>query len=465
MTTLPMPAVDTPTPLPGPRGVERLRRLRQLFSDPSTALDGLREVHGPVCGLRLGPMRIAVVGDPGVLHEMFATPAASFRWGNKYNMIGVRFVVGKGSMIVSDGADHHRRRGSVHAAFTRRRLNQWIPMIVQRTDAAIDHLLDEVGTDGADVDMYPVGRRLVLAITLHAFFGDRLTDRADEIGGLFERPQQFIEAPAIRQLPHPFPFTARARVRFDRRAIDKIIDIEIADRRTRPTDNPLDILEAIVTDGSMSDAEIRDQVVTLIGAGYDTTAAALAWMLWCTVLSTDSWSRMRAEADAILGPADRPTNAPDHHTVAGLEYTQRVVHESLRLHPAGLIGARLAATDLNLGGHTIRKGTLIIWSPHLAGRDPATWTNPLRFDPDRFTDMNPEQKSITDQAWVPFGRGPHMCLGFALAQVELTLIIARIAQRLDLTPHTDATPHPIGMVVNRPDGGVRFAARPRPKQP
>jgi len=146
-----MPSADTPTSLPGPHGLDRLRRLSQLLSDPSTALDGLRDTYGPVSGLRAGPMRIAVVGDPGVLHEMFAMPAASFRWGNKYNMIGVRFVVGKGSMIVSDGADHQRRRGSVRTAFSRRRLNEWIPMIVQRTDAVIDRLLDEVGTDSVDI--------------------------------------------------------------------------------------------------------------------------------------------------------------------------------------------------------------------------------------------------------------------------------------------------------------------------
>ncbi len=447
--------------LPGPRGLETLRRVRQLFRDPSTALDGLHDAYGPISELRLGPTRIAVVGDPGLLHQMFSMPAESFRWSHKFNMVGVRFVVGRGSMIVSDGEDHHRRRSSVQTAFTRRRLNSWIPMILARTDAAIDGVTQPLGTHQTELDLYPVGRDLILGITVHAFFGERLASRADEIGELYERPQQFIEAPAVKQLPHPFPFTARSRVRADRRAIDVIIDAEITQRRSHPTGDPFDILEAIVIDGSMSDAEIRDQVRTLIGAGYDTTASALAWVLWCAALSPDAWLRLRAEADAVLGPTDETAAEPDHSTLAKLEYAQRVVHESLRLHPAGLIGARMAAIDVRLGRYLIQKGTLVVWSPHLAGRDPASWIDPLRFDPDRFTNMTVEQRAVTDQAWVPFGRGPHMCIGFALAQMELTLIIARLAQRLDLTPTSTEMPHPIGMVVNRPTGGAPFRVSAR----
>ncbi|MEO8267355.1 MAG: cytochrome P450 [Ilumatobacteraceae bacterium] len=461
MTFADEPTLVATEALPGPRGLDNLRRVRQLFRDPSTALDGLHDAYGPISELRLGPTRIAVIGDPGLLHQMFSMPAESFRWGHKFNMVGVRFVVGKGSMIVSDGEDHHRRRNSVQTAFTRRRLNSWIPMILARTDTAIDRFIQPLGTDPTVLDLYPIGRNLILGITVHAFFGEQLAARADEIGELYERPQQFIEAPAVKQLPHPFPFTARSRVRADRRAIDAIIDAEVTERRSRPNGDPFDILEAIVIEGSLSDSEIRDQVRTLIGAGYDTTASALAWVLWSAALSPDAWPRLRAEADAVLGPVDATATEPDHGTLARLEYAQRVVHESLRLHPAGLIGARMAATDLRLGRYAIRKGTLVVWSPHLAGRDPNSWTDPLRFDPDRFTDLTPEQRAVTDQAWVPFGRGPHMCIGFALAQMELTLIIARLAQRLDLTPITTEMPHPIGMVVNRPTGGAPFQVSAR----
>jgi cytochrome P450 len=452
----------TDTAPPGPRGLANLRYVRRLFSDPAPALDSVRAEYGPICGLGFPGVRLAIIGDPALMHEMFSMKADAFRWKNKFNVVGVRFVVGNGSMIVSDGADHQRRRGAVQRAFTRPRLNGWIPMIVQRTDTAINELLAASRVVEHPVDLYPIGRDIILGVTIHAFFGERLARRSGEFSDLFQRAQAFIEAPAVKQLPHPFPHTARSRVRADRRVIDRIIDEEVAERRANPTGDPLDILEVVANDATLSDAEIRDQVDTLIGAGYDTTASALAWLLWRTALEPDVWQRVRAEADDVLGPLDGTATRPDETSFARLTYADRVVRESLRLHPAGLIGARVAANDLTIGNRRIRKGTLIVWSPHLAGRDDTAWPDPLRFNPDRYLNLTPAQKVATDQAWVPFGRGPHMCIGYALAQMELTLILARLAQRLDLQPTSSIVPRPVGMVVNRPKGGAPFDVRARP---
>jgi cytochrome P450 len=202
----------------------------------------------------------------------------------------------------------------------------------------------------------------------------------------------------------------------------------------------------------LTDDEVRDQVVSLIGAGYDTTASTLAWMMVRLARHPDVAARVREEADRVLG---------DHGANASLPYTERVVRECLRLHPAGLMGVRLAADDLAIAGVRIRKGTLIAWSPYLSGRDPEVWHEPLRFDPDRFDVLDDEQRARTDEAWVPFGRGPHMCLGFALAQLELTLVTARVAQRLDLSASDPAIPRPVGMIVNRPEGGALVRIRGR----
>jgi cytochrome P450 len=424
----------------------QITHLRRLFNDPQPVLDTLRDQYGPVVGLGAGPVSMVILGDPSTLRELLAMPTDRFRWGHKFNLLG--FVVGSESMIVSDGTDHQRRRSSVQAAFSRRRLNGWIPMILEQTDATIDALASSLDGTERQVDLYPVGRSLVLKIALRALFGERLSRRADEIGELFQRPQDYLEAPAVRQLPHPFPFTARSRVRADRRALDRIIDTEIAMCRAHPTD-PLDVLETLVAEGALSDSEIRDQVVTLMGAGYDTTAASLAWMLWCATLTPGVWDQLRAEADLVLGQS-----SANETTLGQLDLANRVMRETTRLHPAGVISPREAAVDVVAGGHLIPKGTLILWSAHLAGRDPTAWPNPNRFDPDRFVDLSPEQQALADVAWVPFGRGTRNCIGFALAQMELTLIISRLAQRLDLAPTRTDEPRPVGMVVNRPQGGA-----------
>jgi cytochrome P450 len=445
-------------PLPTPPLRAQAGLLRRLFSEPQPVLDELRGAYGPMVGLGGGPVRLAVIGDPTALRELFGMPTSDFRWGHKFNVLG--FVVGGSSMIVSDGADHKRRRGSVQSAFSRKRLNGWIPMIVEQTDLAVDRLEATLPADGAVVDLYEVGRGLVLEIVVRSLFGERLAARATEIGELFRRPQAYLESPAIKQLPHPFPRTARARVRDDRRALDDVIDGEIAYRRAHPTGDPLDVLEALVLDGTLDDAEIRDQVVTLMGAGFDTTSATLAWMLRCTTLQPGLWARLRQEADTVLGPLDAPA-AHDAAALAALDLANRVMRETTRLHPAGVVAPRETAVDVTVGGYRIPKGTLVLPSAHLAGRDPAAWEDPLRFDPDRFVDPPEDRKALADIAWVPFSRGARNCIGFALAQTELTLIIARLAQRLDVGSTSTDEPKPVGMVVNRPEGGapLRVAAR------
>lgn len=446
------------SPLPTPARRHQPGLIRRIFADPTPVLDELSARYGSIFGFGAGPVRMAVVGDPVALRELFAMPTDHFRWDHKFNVL--EFVVGKGSMIVSDGDDHARRRASVQAAFSRRRLNGWIPTIVERTDRMIDRLAESLGGAEREVDLYRFGRELVLEIVVRSLFGDGLAARAEEIGDLFERPQAYLESPAIRQFPHPFPATARSRARSDRRALDAIIDSRIAAVRSGQAPDQLDVLAALVADGTLSDSEIRDQVVTLIGAGYDTTSASLSWMFWCVSHEPGLWQRLRNEADDVFGPLGHDP-AVDAHTLARLDLANRVMRETTRLHPAGVVSPREAATDVVVGGYRIPKGTLILWSAHLAGRDARAWSDPLRFDPDRFLAPSDEQRALADMAWVPFGRGARNCIGFALAQMELTLIVARIAQRLDITSTSSQIPRPVGMVVNRPAGGapMRVSAR------
>ena len=437
--------------LPGPHGLTHLRLLKGIFQEPQPVLATMQRDFGPVCALGAGPARIAVIGDPTSVRELLAMPNDHFRWGHKFNVLG--FVVGANSLIVSDGEDHRR------PAFGRRRLNGWVPMILERTDATIDEIITAASGDARPIDLTPPLRLLVMSIAVHAFFGPHFAERVTELGALFERPQAYLESPAIRQTPHPFPYTTRSRVRADRRALDAIIDGEIAARRRNTTDDPLDVLSALVSDGSLSDAEIRDQVVTLIGAGYDTTAAALSWVLSRTTLTCGLWEQLRNEADAVLGSTC--ADGFDHRVLLQLDLASRVMKETLRLHPPGAFAPREAAIDIVLGAHVIRKGTLILWSPYLLGRDAATWPRPDEFDPDRFIDTTAEQQRDIDRAWLPFGAGARMCIGFALAQMELTLIVARLAQHLDLDPASGTVPRPTGMVVNRPSGPPTYTVTQR----
>jgi cytochrome P450 len=422
-----------------------------MTDDPCPALDRAADEFGRTFAVGVGPVRMVVVGDPQDLAQLFSTPVDAFRWGHALNVL--RFVVGDGSMIVSDGPDHRRRRGAVQPAFGRRGLDAWEPMIVDEADRAID----DPATVDECVDLFPIARSCVLRIVLNVLFGSGLAGHHDEIGRLFEPGKEYLEQSAVRQIPHPIPWTRRARARRGRRGLDRLIDAEMARRRLEP-DRPradlLDtLLDAVSIDGSvdrstgLSDAEVRDQVVTLIGAGYDTTTSALSWAILRGAGDPVVWARMRAEADAVLDGEIQPGTARQ------LEYATAVVREVLRLHPPGVFSPRQARRDVPLGDHVIPRRAMVLWSPYLAGRDPAVWDDPMSFRPERHLGpTDAAAKAVTDAAWVPFGGGPRRCIGFALAQAELVLVLARLAQRLDVVP--GPVPVPFGMVVNRPFGGV-----------
>jgi cytochrome P450 len=407
---------------------------------------------------------MVVIGDPGHLTEIYATPSDAFLWGFRLNVL--RFYVGDGSMIVSDGDDHRRRRGVVQPGFARRRLDGWVPMIVAEADRTIDEVI--IPSTGV-TDLFPVGRRLVLRIVINALFGTGFDAHAAEIDRLIEPAKIYLEQPAIRQLPHPFPFSRRARTREARAQFDRLIDCEVARRRAAPTPDSGDVLDLLLEAASgpkaaLSDAEIRDQVVTLIAAGYDTTTSALAWTLLRAAGEPAVWQQLRAEADAVLRHSDLGPA-----TLQRLPYAQAVVREALRLHPAGVFSPRQVTRDLTIGSHTIRKGSAVLLCPYLAGRDANAWPDPLRFDPDRHLSADGAGTAPLNPAWVPFGRGPRHCIGFALAEMELVLILSRFAQALDLALESSQVPVPYGMVVNRPQGGVRATAdersAPRPVVP
>jgi cytochrome P450 len=432
---------------PGPRGaVDTIRALRGLTSDPCPALDDLVAEHGPTFVVRAGPLTLAVVGDPAHLAPLLATTTDAFRWGHPFNVLG--FIVGPGSMIVSDGEDHRRRRGATQPGFARRRLDAWIPLVVAETDRLID---DTLLPAAAAVDFYPHGRTLVRRIVVRVLFGDTLGDRADELGAILEPAMTYGVQPALRQLPHLLPFTRRAEARAALRTADRVIYEEIDRRRRAPrrTDRP-DVLDTLIeAEGDTLDAtEIRDQTITLIAAGYDTTSSGLAWTVSSAAQSPAIWEEIRAEADRVL------SGEHDAAALRGLTYTDAVVRESLRLHPPGVFSPRQAERDLAFAGLPLKRRTMILWSPYVAGRLPDVWGDPLEFRPERFVDPDELQRHAIDGAWLPYGRGPRACIGFQLAQMEMTLALARLAQRVDVALVNPETPRPVGMIVNRPEGGV-----------
>ncbi len=450
--------------IPGPSSiVESFKSAKALITEPCGALDALAAAHGPTTQVSIGPVRLVIIGDAAHVAELLAADSAAFRWGRVARTLTI--VIGKTSMIVSDGDDHRRRRGLAQPAFAKRRLDSWASRIVDETDRLIE---ETMGTENQrEVDLHDLHRKLIRRISVRVLFGDELRARADEIGECIEPAMQYAGQPALRQTPHPFPYTARARAKKARKDVDGLLDSIIAERRSTTAEHDSDsLVDALIhaehEGHHLDDAEIRDQIITLIGAGYDTTSAVLSWTIARSALHETAWHTLRDEAQLHIDTAAATAN------LKLMPYATATVDEALRLHPAGPFSPREVVRDVTIGEYTIRKGSVIAYSPHLMGRDPRIWPNALDFEPVRFLSTNPDIETQRRTAWIPFGRGSRSCIGFALAQMQLTLVTARLAQRLDVTITNGRLPNPSGLIVTRPEGGLpatirRFDAKQAPR--
>lgn len=441
----------TTTRTSGPRGLgPSLRAVKALLTEPCSALDALSSEHGRTFDIKLGPQRLLVVGDADLVSQV--VPAAeNFQWRTALRNLII--ITGPTSLLVSDGEDHRRRRRQAQPAFALRRLESWKPLVVRETDALIDRL-----PTGTDIDLQPLVRQLVMRIVTQVLFGEHLAGRADTIGEALAPGLAYATQPALRQVPHPFPVGHRHAARRARAATDRLVNEEITRRRSTRIGDGNDILDAVLAEQAASpdgsspdDQEIRDLVVSLIGAGTDTTSVGIAWTLVRALTTPGVWQRLRAEADAQLDDPSSPG------LLARLPYAEAVVRESLRLHPPGPISPRYTIRPFSLGPYDVHPRTFVVWSAYLMGRDPGYWDEPTVFRPERFLDRSGhalDRDATTSLAYLPFGAGVRKCIGFALAQMEMQLVVSRLAQRVDLEPAFTQIPASEGMVTSRPLGGV-----------
>jgi cytochrome P450 len=239
-----------------------------------------------------------------------------------------------------------------------------------------------------------------------------LTHRLPQVLAL----QQRINSPGWRRA-----MAARTR-------LNDFIDAQIADARAQP--RPDDHMMAMLTNGrgdegyALSDNEIRDSIISLITAGYETTSGAMAWAIYTLLTLPGGWDNAADEVHRVLG--DRPPAPAD---LDALTYLNGVVHETLRLYPPGVISARRVMRDLWFDGHRIRAGRLLIFSAYVTHRLPELWPEPTEFRPTRWDPGSPDYRKPAPHEFIPFSGGLHRCIGAAMATTEMTVMLARLIAR------------------------------------
>lgn len=422
--------------LPGPGLLELARLGPDTFRHPADVATQLRARHGDVVRFGYKPMSYVMLFGLEANEMVLGERHGSFTWGEAMRTLEV--VDGPTALVLTDGDEHKRRRRLVQPAFATRRVDGSVPLMIEEIDRVIDSL-----QVGETVDLFEHYTGAVRRIVTRVLFGEELGDRADELGAALEPALHFIGRPpqlTYRGVP------GHRRARRSRRRADEIVDAEIARRRSSGALGD-DILGALLQT-ELTDAELRDQVVSLVAAGYHTTSGAVGFAVLELLRRPGVWSATYDEVADRLGD-----HAPTGDDLRNLPYVQGVVHETLRLWPAPFLG-RIAQETFSYRGHTIPAGTAVVFSPFVTQRDPAVWgADALDFRPERWIGADPAPYSF-----ITFGGSYRKCIGFALATTELTAVVTRLVQRTTLSladPALAAAERGTGMAAMHPQHGVR----------
>jgi cytochrome P450 len=440
----------TPYP-PGPRDwffglTIGLRSLRE----PLAFLEEMAREYGDIAYVRVGPYRSYVINHPNLIREVLVAKGKNFvKWEAQKRVF--RKIDGEG-LINSEGDFWLRQRRLIQKAFLHRRLGHYATMAVNLTRRRLDHW-----TDGTVINLDREMSELALEIAGETLFGVDLRNRAAWLGETAEVLRETFIREFLAPVPLPdwLPLPSKWRMRRAIRELDTFITGIICDRRASGEDKG-DLLSMLLLavddqgDGTgMTDRQARDEAVTLFNASHDSTSAALAWTCYFIARHPGVQERLRKELEAVLGE-----RAATFEDLPGLTFADRVVKESLRLRPpTSALFTRQALVEAEIGGYRLARGSLVAMSPYVTQRDPRWFPEPERFDPDRFAPGRVED--IPENAYFPFGAGPHVCVGNTFAMMEITLVVATLVQRfhLELTPGQENLA-PVLKVSLRPSGGV-----------
>ena len=448
MEGLPTASKPSPARPPGPKNTRPwLGVLPHFRKDPANYLLTIAREYGDLAYMRLGPQHAFVVSDPDAIRDILITHQGNF---TKSRMLERAKVLLGDGLLTSEAEFHTRQRRLVQPAFHRDRLLRYAADMVACAARARD-----AWAPGAELDMHQQMTRLTLAIVGRTLFSADVSSDADEIGHAMTQIFELFDtlllpfSDWIQKLPIP-PVRRFEKAR-DR--LDKIVYGLIAERRRSGKDAG-DLLSMLLLaqdesdNAHMTDKQVRDEALTLLIAGHETTANALTWTWYLLSQNPEVEARMHAEIDSALGG-----KLPDFDDAANLPYTGGVFAESLRLYPPAWAIGRRAREDYSIGGYAIPAKSILLMSPWVVHRDPRWYEEPEAFRPERWQDDL--LKRLPRFAYFPFGGGARQCIGNTFALMEAALVLATIAQKFRLRLVAGHPVVPLASITLRPRHGVR----------
>jgi cytochrome P450 len=444
----------TETPTDGPpsgtplfsAGTARLAEWQQMRRDPLGLLESLR-AGGDIVHLRMGPRNSYLLIHPDYVKDALVTNHRRFKLSDTWD--DVARVLGNG-LLHSEGEFHRRQRRLSNPAFHHARIMEYATVMAEFAKRTSDRW-----QDGVELNIHDEMMELTLGVVCKTLFSvDIESDEARDFRDVANRILKLFRlgtplAAVLRSLP------LETTKKFDeaREVVDRFVYRIIRERRQSGEDRG-DLLSMLMmardeeTDGSgMDDEQLRDESMTIIAAGHETTANALTWTWYELSQHPEAEARLHEELATVLGG-----RLPTVEDLKSLPYTRKVLQETMRLWPPAWILLRQVKEDHEIAGVHLPADTHIAMFPYLLHRDPRWWPEPARFDPDRWTDQAEQDRPKF--AYMPFGAGPRMCIGEQFAWMEAMLIVAVIAQQwqVRMRPGHRVVPEP--RVNLRPRNGI-----------
>jgi len=447
------------TRVPGPRSWLPGASFLAFRRNPLAFFGEAHRTYGDIARFRFGPQEVFLVSHPDWIEDVLVTSAKKFRKGVALER--AKRLLGEG-LLTSEGREHLKQRRTIQPLFHRQQVQRF-------ADAMVTHAERWRSSVAADstIDMTSEMAALTLAIVGETLFSSNVQADADEVRDALTAAVQSFGIAFLPGLEYfeKLPLPMFTRVRHARERLDAVIHRVIAERRSaegasedapRQTDLVSMLLAARDPENpsapGMSDAQIRDEAMTIFLAGHETTANAMAWTWHLLARQPEVEARLHEELDRVIGaPHGQSPQAgrlPGVEDVPRLEYTRAVVAESMRLYPPAWTMGRRAMEPHTIGGYAIPAGALVIMSQWIAHHDPRWWQEPEVFAPERWMKSEPSAAlessapSRPKYAYFPFGGGSRICIGESFAWTEAILLLATIAQRWRFVAQSTPTMEP-----------------------
>ena len=434
---------------PGPRRVIPLSGLFAYRRGPLPFFQNLADRYGDISYFRLGPQQAFFFNHPDYIKDILVTNHQYFMKGLALQR--AKRLLGEG-LLTSEADVHRRQRRLAQPAFHRLRIASYADVMTAHASQ-----MGRTWNDNETMDISEEMMRLTLGIVGKTLFDADVKSDAQEVADAMTVAMDLFNTLTLPfyELLQKLPLPQFRRFEDARRRLDAIIFRLIEERRRSGQDRG-DLLSMLLLaqdtegdGGQMTDAQLRDELMTIFLAGHETTSNALTWTWYLLSQNAEVESKLHEEIDEVL-----QGRLPAFEDVARMKYTEMVLAESMRLYPPAWAIGRMALNDFQIGGYVVPKKSLVLMSQYVMHRDPRYFAEPLRFDPERWS---PQARETRPQfSYFPFGGGPRRCIGEGFAWMEGILLLATLAQhwQMRLAPN-----HPVGLkpvMTLRPKHGMQM---------